>query len=1356
MGTPIRYHLEVWDAANTARVAVVGPLLDQGRRHRRLGGEETMVCRASVSDPAASALIVDGAVIRVQRTGSAADFTLWRLSERRFSEDGNVVEVMAFALWMDLAHGRVGRALHGGRTIYDFGLMDLTPLRWLSEIVLPACRSRAMTFVVGVVEATAAVESLTFKRGMGPLAGVRMLEAATRYEMQPRYSLDGRTCYVDLLARVGRAAGAELRAGKNVVVVGMREDLQVMTRLHAFGAGQLTLGDATWAVTALGGTTAARVLTFGGQALVFEDGAFVGVSGPMWFYVEGKGAYPVAASAKAAATLTVNATGLPALVVGDSGFIATSAAGQRLDYLESPAAVATYGVLLRDDLVAEDVPDARNIIPGGDVTGTYVGGLPPGWAKIGTPTTSESTDLKVAAVGGKALRVQATAADQGALSPAGAVGADPLRPYFGMRVGVTVISGQVRAEFRHSNATTYPTTKTLSASALNVPLEMKAEPLHDEALPLGTGQVAIVAHGGAAEFYIDFVMVTPQIGSEVGSFVLGQGAHLLWARAAAKLADGSAPKREVSMEVVDLHSSDPEAYPFDEIGFGDSVRPRVPRFPTDDVRIVELDTPIWGSTTPLSLALSRDARSRPEGETDAYVPEYGPARPAPAFSPPVPERAAVSELRADFDAADAKVYISAVATSLTGSLRLYTKTSRGAPWPGAATATIANRAGTFPGIQVPTGQALFYKVVALDSAGVPGDSREDSFSRVDGAPPVVVPRRSMNAAGDAADLTVGFESKTGEQVLLRFRDSESSGAPLWVAVTEVGGNPTAVARTFTPGTEESLPAQWFRDGGGGGAATARKQQTVPLVRDQVIRVHVQAEGYESALRGPWVPVVLEVKEQPWLESADLVWDEPTAKLRATVVGGAFCRSVLIEIDEDSNFASPITLDTSGHQPLTDGGASPRSVVSATPPAQGITYYLRATPYNGPLVGGVVSGSPGNAMLASDGVPPAVPPPETGAPLPLVDFTDNATNDWRTFTLSGTPGVHSTGAVQARVETVAGVLVPGKDWANVPVTFSAARVPGVWGGYHARFRDSVDTAVEAPVQILELPPSMPTEFYNPGAGGGGIGTPGPISGGPIAIANQRVTALSVADGQLRPGVRGAGDFGVGDAGVTSVARNVQTAAGQHGLAVTYARGCETIPTVIATLRKGTPPSGRFEICATDVTKTTCKLRAVNLGTQTLTARTEYFASSLNGAENPAGVAISADGAALYSSLDDANGISTTYVVTFDVDASAMGPANTLAVQVWRNDGTSSVSWTLVGQKMYWADPDPFLNETIGFDATLSAGWDIRILLDYASSPGAALAQVTGKKVDFNSVTPGTETSLASAAGDLIAAEIKEAP
>ncbi|HEY8379717.1 MAG TPA: phage tail protein, partial [Nannocystis sp.] len=388
----VRYRLEIWDRANSTRLAYAATVSEL-RRHRVLKGEETLAARITLHDYAAGRL-QRGCVLRVQRVGEPQVFTLWRVTsvERSRTADGALAcEISADALWTDLRHGRVRQLMADGRALYTWGLIDVAPEEWIRDVILPGYAGTGVTFELGVVELTAPV-SLSFDR-TSPLEALRMLEQACTEaeggaELQFRPNALGTGYLVDLLRRVGQTdGGAELRYRKNIQALSRREDESaIATRVYAAGSGMLTLADAEWEIAAVGGTAAARVLSFKAAHPVFESGAFVG----LWFYAPGKAAYPITASDASAGTLTVDGAGRPALATGDVGWIATDQAGARLDYLESPAGVADYGVRV-GDLVADDVPDALNLLPNGDFS-DWANGLPVGWSAAGAPTIEESID----------------------------------------------------------------------------------------------------------------------------------------------------------------------------------------------------------------------------------------------------------------------------------------------------------------------------------------------------------------------------------------------------------------------------------------------------------------------------------------------------------------------------------------------------------------------------------------------------------------------------------------------------------------------------------------------------------------------------------------------------------------------------------------------------------------------------------------------------------------------------------------------------------------------------------------------------------------------------------------------------
>jgi hypothetical protein len=177
------------------------------------------------------------------------------------------------------------------------------------------------------------------------------------------------------------------------------------------------------------------------------------------------------------------------------------------------------------------------------------------------------------------------------------------------------------------------------------------------------------------------------------------------------------------------------------------------------------------------------------------------------------------------------------------------------------------------------------------------------------SPPVARPRVVKSADGSTEDIYVILQSSAPEKVTLKFRDGDGAGAPIYtLAVSPSDPTPLYV----TTGTEVG-PANVLTDGVG--TPTARLA-AVPLVRDQLRRVYVQAVGQQSGVAGAWAPVSLSLLEQPYLESVALTFDPATGNLRLVVKGGPHTQSVAAVVDDNPDFSSPLTAFLS---PLTDGG-----------------------------------------------------------------------------------------------------------------------------------------------------------------------------------------------------------------------------------------------------------------------------------------------------------------------------------------------------------------------------------------------------------------------------------------------------
>ncbi len=255
---------------------------------------------------------------------------------------------------------------------------------------------------------------------------------------------------------------------------------------------------------------------------------------------------------------------------------------------------------------------------------------------------------------------------------------------------------------------------------------------------------------------------------------------------------------------------------------------------------------------------------------------------------------------------------------------------------------------------------------------------------------------------------------------------------------------------------------------------------------------------------------------------------------------------------------------------------------------------------------------------------------------------------------------------------------------------------------------------------------------------------------------------LSDLAIGPGVRAASNFALGGAVKYSPNRHNDQQTAQDGDAKSFAISYDGIPQMRAipqsmmTFRAASSGVDQKVDCrATAVTVAGYTARAKIVTGETSSPATNDFAASLNGTPVGAGVALSADAAAAYCNLASADTDLTTYTVVFDVDTTGMDPANIVSVLVYRNDGASSTSWTLVASTSY----DSGVNGTgftLQFAAALAVNWDVRLLISYDQAPGASTATITAQQVDYQVVIPGLEYDATAGATDSVLFQAMEAP
>jgi hypothetical protein len=591
----MRYLLEVWNPSYTERLAVATRVIAAERR-RVLLGEETLDVSIPFEDPAAEH-IVNGVVLRLQgEIDTPEPHSLWRLSKPRrihSADDVRTVVLQARALWMDFIEGLVRQQTAATLpSVHEFGLDRVRAADVLTDYIVPGYEgygapSGWLNFEVGNIEPAVGdrIVTMQFDRTT-PLAALRMLEREA--DCEAVFRLSGSVYLIDLVHRTGsQTPVTEIAYERNLRGLERAEDdTDVISRIRAWGDGDLTLADARWTLRAVPGLPQ-RWSFVGDHGLpvpttvwstlnpIFEDDAFVG----WYFRVPGKDLYPITASSLDG-WVELDTAGRAALAAGDVGFF--SADGTRpADYIESPAALDRWGVRTAppEAVSWSDIPDAHNILHDPFLDSHLgVDDLPMRWVPMPTsglvrPTVTPELDKQFIRYGSRALRVQAQSG-AGISSIEATLQIDPRRPYTGFRVALTPISGNIKAELWHSSGARYPLRRDNVAANLifGTHSEFGSDGVvHDEPLAPGTVRLEITASGGPAEFVLDAAVVTQLAGDVPPRIVAGPAAHTLWERAVNLLAERSEPRVEYVIDVVDLHRMNPDRDP-EPFGLGDVVR----------------------------------------------------------------------------------------------------------------------------------------------------------------------------------------------------------------------------------------------------------------------------------------------------------------------------------------------------------------------------------------------------------------------------------------------------------------------------------------------------------------------------------------------------------------------------------------------------------------------------------------------------------------------------------------------------------------------------------------------------------------------------------------------------------------
>lgn len=553
---------EVWSdyqCAGGKRLAVLGPGdLSTCIATATITGEDRLTFSMGAMVEGADAVLKQR-VLRIVEDDTT--FDEWRIIDVSRDTQAASVAGTAMPVDFDLAVGGMIAQTDGDKVVrFDFEALGLLASVHIDTFVLPALAAAGRTWVSrGTLSVDQPID-LAFAWDTA-LAVCKRIAGMQATELQVRRV--GTTGYtIDLLTAMGAAAPvADLRYTKNLPGLTSHESMVgVATRVFPRGAKDgdfsATMATARWTVTNVAGAVVTLADPSGGDGPIAFSGQLVGA------YLQKADGTRTLVSASSAGGQTVTVASATGIATGDLiGFRADSA-GTDLTSLDSPSDVAALGVVA-GVLDVPDVPETENVIPNPVGRDWPAGTLPTGWTPINAPTTSKNTTPSFISTGNASIHVVATASGQGVRSPAGKVAPTALRPYGSGYGRIWIVSGAVRAELvvTKADATTVilplsPSVASSSKLGQWVDLGISGENL----LPLSAVAIAVrvVAHGGAAEFYVDAAQATASA-SQL-PFVEGSGGTKLWQAANNQLVKQGGAIVTLDATIVDLARIDPASW----------------------------------------------------------------------------------------------------------------------------------------------------------------------------------------------------------------------------------------------------------------------------------------------------------------------------------------------------------------------------------------------------------------------------------------------------------------------------------------------------------------------------------------------------------------------------------------------------------------------------------------------------------------------------------------------------------------------------------------------------------------------------------------------------------------------------
>lgn len=557
--------LEVWSDAQAAggtRLAVIQAWVSATDKIT-LAGIETAQFQLLRSLDKWS-YITERRVIRtVFRSGGWKEWRIVGIKQGRTAE-GLTGSVQCEGIRYDLGQGLVTRTEANGDVNPYFELYGLHPLNHASR----AIESAPSHFRLGYVSTGAQNIDVVYDWDT-PLSALSEIATQSGLELDV---VQGSTKYtvqmVDAIAST--IPHIYLRHAMNLIGTERDADVRqtMATRVYPKGGGdqgdRISISDASWVVSSVSSKTV-YLSTVDGSPIRFGS------------QLNGLYARPISGSPSAStlrAVVTSRSTDQAIVLAGASHGIT---AGDRvlfrvgtseaaLVYLQDPAAVATYGTVVKV-LDRPDIPPIDNLVANPFLEGAMSFGAPSGWGVVGSVITSANTNTLHRRYGTQSVRVIASSSNAGLQTDPITIFPSSDSPFFTGQITLLVKSGTVKLELIDESSTQdgiYPPEG--SEPAFTSVRDTWVENLAIAGIDLWqvnstSVRLRVTALSTiGAEWYMDAAQLTQTAGG-ADAFYGKRASNSLWIAGNEYLYDYAAPSVSFAVNVADLAREYPDEVP---------------------------------------------------------------------------------------------------------------------------------------------------------------------------------------------------------------------------------------------------------------------------------------------------------------------------------------------------------------------------------------------------------------------------------------------------------------------------------------------------------------------------------------------------------------------------------------------------------------------------------------------------------------------------------------------------------------------------------------------------------------------------------------------------------------------------